>query len=914
MLPMLRTIARRCRGLVSRAPQPEFDEEIELHLRLLTDRFIGQGLAPDEAAAAARRQFGNIVRQREDRHDLMTIAPVERAWRAVRYAVRQLRHSPVFTATAILSLALGIGANTAVFTLLDQLVLRLLPVRDPGRLVMIWSTGPNLGSTRGPRTSSFPLCQEYQRRAVALDAVFCRAMLEAAVTVGSATEVVRAELVSGNYFEALGVVPAAGRVFSTAADDRVDRGHPVVVLAHGYWVDRFGGRPDVVGRTLLVNRQPMEIVGVAAAGFHGLDAAESPQIWLPVRMTALLTTGEDGLNDRAYHFLQLFGRLKAGHTVESARASLQPVFREMLEAEVQEPEIARNSAYDRDRFLRRTVLMERAATGYSELRERYATALTVLMGMAGLILLIACSNVAGLLVARGLARRREMALRLSIGAGRGALVSQLLVESLLLSAAGALLGLLLSVVATRALLAMLPPSNATLLLSPEPDGRILLFAIGVSLATGVLFGLLPAMQATKVDLGAALKASGSVVGGTGSARLRKVLVAGQVALSFLLLTGAGLFARTLANLNGAPSGLRDIDNLVTFELDPALNGYDVPRIHQLYRDVVADVSAQPGVTAVAYTWIPLLQGWAPSFDMRIEGYAAADGEDMEVSSNVVSPGYWSLMGISLLEGRDFDETDRLDPADGERLPTVAIVNRAFARRFFNNRSVVGRRIGMGDRSEALEIRIVGVVEDALYAGPRAGVQPQVYFSFLQLTYPAAATFYVRAAVEPTGLFPALRDLLARRDPRLPIDGMKTLDRQRDETLSAERLIASLALVFAGLATVMSALGLYGVMAFSVERRFREIGLRTALGAPPGRVRWMILREALVLIAIGVAVGLPCALLAGQFAASQLFGVTPADYSVHAIAAVVLAAVAISAGFFPARRAASVDPLAALRCE
>lgn len=911
----LRLLAARLRRLIRRrSPEADFDDDVEMHLRMLTDRYVGQGMTAAEAATAARRQFGNTTLLQEDRREMQTFPALERAWRAVRYGARQLRLSPAFTAAAVLSLALGIGLTTAVFTMLDQLVLRLLPVAEPERLVMIWSSGPNLGDNRGTRASSFPLCQDFQRQAVAFESVFCRYSADAAITIDNSTEPVRAELVSGNYFHALGVGPELGRVFSADADDRVDKGHPVVVLSHRYWRDRLGGDPLVVGRKVLVNREPMEVVGVANPGFTGIDAAQAPQIWMSIRMKALMTPGEDGLNDRRYAFVQLFGRLKRGYTLDSARTSLQPLFHQFLEEEAKAPEISRASPFDRSLFLKRTVIVERAGGGYSDMRERYSTALTVLMGMAGLILLIACSNVASLLIARALARQREMAVRLSIGASRATLVGQLMVESLLLSCAGAALGLILSVGATRALLGMLPATGAILLLHAEPDVRVLLFSVGVSVATGLIFGLLPALQATQLDLCTALKASGGSTGSRRSVRLRKALVVAQVAVSFLLLVGAGLFTRSLVNLKDVDTGLLDIGHLVTFQLDPAKSGYSVPHIRKFYGELQAGLQATPGVSGAAYTWVPLLQGWTPSWHTQVEGHVAKDGEDREVSNNIVSPGYWRAMGVPLVEGREFDERDAFAPTEIGKTPTVALVSRSFARRFFGTQSAVGKRFGVGEHAGKLGVRIVGVVEDSLHAGPRTGVEPEISFSFLQANFPVAATFYVRTGTEPAALFPTIRRVVAKLDPGMPVYEMKTLQRQLDDTLSAERLIAALAMVFAALATGMAAIGLYGVMAFSVAQRTKEIGLRSALGASPGSVLWLVMREVLRLLVIGMLIGIPSALFLGRYVASQLFGVTATDVWTTTGAAVTLALVALTAGLLPARRASTISPLLALRSE
>jgi predicted permease len=894
---------------------PGHDEELRAHLQSLTDRYIAQGLTPEQAAMAARRQFGNVTLLQQDRRELRWFAPLERALRSARDGLRQLRRSPGFTAAAVLALALGIGVSSAIFTLLDQLVVRALPVPDAQRLAMIWSTGPNLGDTRGPMASSFPLCQQYQREARVLDAVFCRAVIDAALTVDGTTagaDPVRAELVSGNYFQALRVGPAVGRVFSAAADDRVDRGHPVVVLGHRYWRDRFGGDARIVGRTVRVNGQPMEVVGVAAAGFTGVDAAQATHVWLPVRMKALITATEDGLNDPQYEFLQIFGRIPSGQHVDSVRASLQVLFRRALDEQVARPNVARASAFDRQRFLERQVLVERAPGGYSELRRQFRTSLLVLMAMAATILLVACSNVAGLLVTRGVARQRELGVRLAIGAGRSTLIAQLLVESLLLAVIGSALGLVVSILVSRTLLGMLPESDAALLLHAEPDARILLFGAAMSLVTALTFGLLPALQATRIDPTIALRGGRGAVGDAPAAtRLRRVLVVAQVTLSFLLLVGAGLFTRTLSNLRNVPTGVDAADRIVTFQLNPAQIGYSMERSRQFYAEVHAALEAAPGVDAAAYAWMPLLQGWAPTWAARVEGYTSPEGEDLQIANNIVSPGYFRAVGLRLVDGRLLDERDRFPLTDGPRMPTVAVVNQRFAKRFFGDGRVVGRRFGIGEKKDALGIEIVGVVADTVPAGPRSGIEPQAFFPFLQANFPIDATFYVRSGLPPDAVVETIRRLVAERDGALPIRNVKTVARQLDDTLSAERLIASLSTAFGVIATLMAALGLYGVTAFSVARRTREIGLRSALGASTRTVVWLVLREVLVMLGVGVAIALPCAIVLGRYAESQFFGVTPADAMSLATAGAALAVAALAAGWLPARRASRVSPLIAL---
>jgi predicted permease len=835
---------------------------------------------------------------------------MERLALDLRFALRNLRRSPVFTVVALASLALGIGANAAIFTLIDQLMLRLLPVRSPEQLVMIWSTGPHLGSNRGARAASYPMYQDFQQRAPAFSYVFCRYGTPLSIAFDNRTERVNAELVSGNYFEALGAGPALGRVFSPALDDRVYKGHPSVVLSYGYWTTRLNADPSAIGRKVLVNNYPMTIVGVSAAGFHGLDPASEPAVRIPIQMKPLMTPGFDSMGARRSQWIQMFGRMKPGYTVESAQASLQPLFSQILRDESQQPELRDISQYYRDRFLRRTVKMEAAATGYSALRRSYSTALIVLMCMVGLVLLIACFNVANLLLARAAARQKEIAVRLAVGASRGQLLGQLLLESLLLSLTGAVLGLGVAVATIQGLLKFLPSGDTPLILRATPDARILAFDLGLAVLTTLLFGVVPALQALRLDLWSTLKdVTGAVAGAARSVRLRKALVTAQVALSFLLLMGAGLFVKTLGNLKSAGTGMQDMHNLVTFQVSPSLNGYSIPRAKDFYVQTLERMQALPGVKSAAWASVPLLHGWEWDSGMSVEGHRMSDGEDMQAFMNSVSPGYFQTMGIPLLEGRTFDRRDA-----GEKT-TVAIVNRKFATHFFGNRSAIGRHIGYGTGPKAkLNIEIVGVAEDALYEGPREGVRRQVFVADMQSDSPNSAAFYVRTSLDSKTMFAAVRNQVRQLDSSMPVYEMKTLESQLDETLGTERLIATLSAAFGGLATLLAAIGLYGVMAFVVARRTKEIGLRMALGAPPARVRWMVLREAGVLLAMGLAAGIPGAWLLSRYLPAQLFGVQPADLGTAAAALAALTVAAGLAGYLPARRASSIDPLEALRYE
>jgi predicted permease len=828
----------------------------------------------------------------------------------ISFAFRNLRRSPLFTLVALSSLALGIGANTAIFTLIDQLMLRLLPVQDPQQLVMIWSTGPHMGSNRGSRMASYPMYQDFQQKAEAFSSVFCRYEGATSLSFGGQTERVQAELVSGNYFQALGVKPAIGRVFSPEQDDRVYKGHPSVVLSHQYWVTRFAGDTSVIGQKIVVDNYPMTIVGVSAPGFTGLDPSRSPQIRIPIQMKPLMTPGWDDIGDRRSQWVQVFGRMKPGFTLESARASLQPLFLQILRDELTRPEMRDTNEFYRKQFLARKVQMAPAANGYSQLRRDFSTALVVLMCMVGLVLLIACFNVANLLIAQAMARQKEVAVRLAIGASRGQLLGQLLIESLLLSVAGAAAGLLLAVVMIRALLSFLPTSEVPLMLRAEPDMRILAFNGGLALVTALLFGLAPALQALRLDLWSTLKdVVGAVAGTGGSVRLRKILVVAQVAFSFLLLAGAGLFVRTLANLKQMNSGFRDLDNLITFQVDPALNGYTVPRLKAFYQQSLDNVRAIPGVKSAGYGVVSILSGGEWDSSMGVEGHTVKDGEDMQAFMNSVSPGYFQTLGVPLLEGRDFDKRD-----EGEHIRT-AIVNREFAKHFFGDRSPIGRHVGFGTGPKSkLDIEIVGVTENTLYEGPREGIHRQVFVPFAQSDFPASATFYVRSATGSAAMFGPVRQKVQELDRSMPIYDMKTVESRLDETLSTERLIAVLSAAFGGLATLLAAIGLYGVMAFVVARRTKEIGLRMALGAPQRSVVWMVMRETLLLLGIGLALGLPSAYLLSRYVSSQLFGVKANDIGTALAALVILAAVAAGAGFLPARRASTIDPMNALRHE
>ena len=825
-----------------------------------------------------------------------------------RLALRGLLRSPVFSIVAILSLALGIGANTAIFTLVDQLILRKLPVQRPDELVMLYQEGANMGSNMGSRMHSYPLYQDLQQKAEPLSEVLCRRLVPASISVDNQTERVTAEMVSGNYFSLLGVKPAIGRVFNSQEDDQVFSGHPVVVLGYDFWIRRFAGDRTVVGKKILVNDYPMTIVGVSAAGFAGIDPAQSQQIRVPVLMLPVMLPEFTWvrMDDRRSRWIQVFGRLKTGYTVDSARAPIQTLFTQIRGYEMTLPAAKDWSQFSRDRFMKGQLLVHSAATGYSSIRNDFSTALLVLMSMVGLVLLIACANVANLLIARAFMRQKEIAVRLSLGASRGRLVRQLLVESGVLSVAGALVGVGLAVVLTRGLLSLVPSQGQPILIDARPDARVLLFTLTLTVITAIVFGLVPALRASRPDVWSTLKdVVGSIAGARGSLFLRKGLVAAQVALSFLLLFGAGLFVRSLQNLKTTDTGVA-LDNLVTFQLSPALSGYDNPRATLLYQQLLERLRALPGMKSAAAATIPILSGSEWDSSMSVEGHRPGDGEDMQAFMNALSPGYFETMQIPILEGRDFTA---MDVKEGSK---VAIVNRRFASHFFPKGSAVGKRLGqgVGPRTK-LDIEIVGVVADSLYEGPREGVHRQV---FVPNWGRSSATFYARTVSDVSTVFGAIRNEVRQLDAAMPVYEMKTVHAQLDETLLTDRLIALLSAGFGLLATLLASIGLYGVMAFVVASRRKELGLRLALGAPPAFVIWLVMKEVLLLLAIGLAVGVPAAIASGRFVSTQLYGIQPYDPRMAIATVALLTIVSVAAGFIPARRASRIDPILALRYE
>jgi predicted permease len=828
--------------------------------------------------------------------------------RDLHYSLRTLRKAPLFTSVAVLSLALGIGANVAIFTLVNQLILQALPVSHPEQLVLLSARGHHYGSNTGSHSLSYPMYQDFRDKAQGFSGLVCRYGNTYSVGFNGRTELVEGEDVSGNYFSVLGVGAALGRVF-TAADDVTEGGHPLAVLSYSYWKTRFAGDPGVIGRKIVVNGYPLTVIGVSQAGFDGVHQGYSPQIRVPIAMHDVLPkTPFPELKRRRRRFVEVYGRLKPGVTVETAKAGLQPLFHQILQMEVQMPEFSKTTEYTRQQFLAMSMDVLPAAKGRSQLRDQFSKPLLALMGIVAVVLLIACSNLANLLIARASGRQTEVAIRLALGATRGRLVGQLLVESVLLAAVGGAIGLGLAVFMDRALLDFLPRDLSVITVSTSPDATVLGFALLVSLLTGLLFGLMPALQATRPHLASTLKAQGrGVVGGT-AVLLRKGLVVAQVALSLLLLIGAGLFVHSLKNLKELDPGFRT-DNLVSFAVDPTLSGKPQTWSLDYYRRLNERLQSLPGVASSTLAVIPLLVDNEWDNGATVEGYSTKVGENVDPHMQFCSPGFFQTLRIPILAGRDF----RL--ADDGKAPKVGIVNQKFARKYFANVNPVGRHVGFGtDPGTKLDIEIVGVVGDTKYENMRDEVPYELYVPYNQQEFVVGMTAYVHAAADPAGLFTTLRKVVTELDADVPIYQMRTLDQQVENSLITERLLATLSGGFGLLATLLAALGLYGVMAFMVARRTREIGIRMALGASGGSVVWLVMREVMLLAGIGVAIGLPAALGLTQLVQAQLFGVAPNDGLTLCLATAGIVAVAMLSGYLPARRATGIEPVRALHWE
>jgi predicted permease len=835
--------------------------------------------------------------------------PVDHLIQDLRFALRGFAKSPGFTAVVLATLALGIGANAAIFSLMDQVLLRPLPVKDPGRLVVLSAPGPFSGrSSSNSQTVtpvSHPMFAGLRDRATVFSGVFAHFQAPVHLSIGDDTASATGDLVSGTFFPTLGLAPAHGRLLGPE-DDRGAGGHPVVVLSHRLFERRFGADPGAVGRTVRINGHAMTVVGVAPRGFDGVEVGGVSDVFVPLAMQAqVLPTWPAVLDDWRTRWLVVMARLGDGVSREQAKAGADLVYAQLLEEDAQH--LVSPTPRLRADFLKKRLEFQAGGRGTSSLRDQAKAPLLVLMGMVGLVLLIACANVANLLLARGSQRQKELSVRLALGAGRRRLVRQLLVESLLLSLAGGLLGLLTSVWTGRVLISALPFEDASRTFTAEPDLRVGLFALGLAILTGMVFGLIPAFQATRVAVVATLKnEANAVIGGGAPFRFRRGLVAAQIALSLLLLVGAGLFTRSLMNLRALDPGFR-ADGLVTFRVDPSLSGHPPEGRRAVHDRLRSELGREPGVQSVTMAAVALMDGSDSSASVLVEGYTSKEGEDMNPNFNMVGPAFFSTLGLPLVRGREISESD----AAGA--PKVAVVNETFARYFFGDQDPLGRRFGFA-RTKVPDMEIVGVVRDGKAASLREEPLRFFYVPAAQQERVGDVAYYVRTAGDPEQLAARATDVVRRAFPTLPVTSLRTMPAQIGTSLFTERLAASLSAAFGLLATLLAALGLYGVMAYAVARRTREIGIRMALGAVGRDVLGMVLRDVAALVAVGVAVGLPAGYGLGRLVESQLFGLTARDPLAFGAATTTLLLAALAAAYLPARRAIRVDPMVALRYE
>ncbi|MGE0462995.1 MAG: ABC transporter permease, partial [Vicinamibacterales bacterium] len=830
-----------------------------------------------------------------------------------RLAVRNLAKTPFVSLVAILSLALGIGANSAIFSLFNQMLLRPLPVPAPHELVNLGAPGPKPGSTSCQQAGdceqvfSYPMFRDLERLQTSFAGIAAHRMFGANLAYKGQTEGADGVLVSGSFFPVLGLQPAIGRLF-TPEDDKTPGGHPLAVLTYDYWRRRFQEDPGVLGQTLIVNGHAFTIIGVTPRGFEGTVLGTQPSVYVPITMRGEVQSGSQGpgFENRRAYWAYLFARLKPGVTRDQALAALNGAYRPIIN-DVEAPLQTGMSDQTMARFRAKELTVVPGARGQSTVHREARAPLIILLAVTGTVLLIACANIANLLLARGAGRAAEMAVRLSIGASRAQLVRQLLTESVVLALLGATLGVLVAKWTLDVIAALVPPEAAAIV-AFKLDPTMLAFAALLAVVTGLVFGLFPALHSTKPELAATLKnQAGQPSGAKAAKRFRATLATAQIALSMALLAPAGLFAMSLLNVSRVDLGIKP-DHLITFAVAPVLNGYDTPRARALFERMEEQLAALPGASSAGFSMVPLLSGDNWNNDMTVEGFEAGPDTNTNAAFNSVGPDFFRTVEMPLVSGRAFT------PADGAGAPKVVIVNQAFTRRFNLGPDAVGRRIKEGRGEGPLDMEIVGVVQDAKYSDVKRAVGPQYFTPYRQEESVGFGYFYVRTALDPEQLLTAVPGVVKALDPNLPIEELKTMETQIRENVFMDRMISVLSTGFALLATLLAAIGLYGVLAYTVAQRTREFGVRMALGADGVRVRGLVLRQVAVMAVIGGLIGLAAAVGIGQAAKSLLFEIEGYDPRVLAASAAVLAVVTLAAGYLPALRASRIDPMKALRYE
>src|SRR5262245_33220702 len=891
------------------AREAEIVEELSQHLEDRYAESLASGASPEDAHSAALAELSDDeMLARELRRDERS-APQDSAvlganwrgnmfgglWQDLRFATRMLLKNPGFTIVAALTLALGIGANTAIFTLMDAVLLKRLPVKHPEQLIE-----PMMVSGKAYNSFSWQAFQHWRQRNQSLSGLIASSNSRFyCVIEGAAPERVAGQYVTGDFFSVLGVSPAIGRMI-TPEDDRFGAPNAVAVISDAYWARRFERDHAALGKRIVVENVPLTIVGVAPAEFFGLQVGSRVDLWAPLATESLMRR-RSFTSSAGYKWLQLVGRMKPGVSLDQARADLDLLFRPA----VIEPELALQTGPGAERRgLDWRLKVEPAGNGLSPLRDQFSKPLAVLMVIVGLVLLIACANLANLLLARAASRRREIAVRLALGAGRARLIRQLLTESLLLALIGAAAGVLFANFGAQYLLKILASGRAQVLLDVQPDARALFFTGLLSVLTALLFGLAPALRAGGTDLIPALKGGGRGLESGGSRqRLSRGLIVAQIALSILLLVGSGLFLRTLRNLHSIDLGF-ERENVLLVALDPSHSGYAPEQTRHSFLGLLEGLQAIPGVRSASLSWNPPVAGGGSSRTVSVEGRAPGPEANREIYLNWIAPRYFETLGVPLIVGRDFGSHDTPDS------PRVVILNRTMARVFFGDANPIGQRIRVDDN----DIReVIGVVGDSHYLEIREKITPTLYLNTFQSPSPGSE-FAIRATGDPNAVVSAVRRETERQAPGMAIANIRTLASQVDAWIVQERLVALLSSCFSGLALFIAAVGLYGVLSYAVARRTREIGIRIALGARSRDVMAMILKEITRLVCLGLAFGVPLALILGRFVADLLYGLEPTDPLTIVAGILVMLIVALLAGYVPARRASRVDPMTSLRCE
>ena len=830
----------------------------------------------------------------------------------LRLALRTLFKSPFITLVAILSLALGIGANSAIFSLFDQMLLRPLPVPHPEELVNFKSPGPKPGSNSCGQAGgcdeifSYPMFRDLEKAQTSFTGIAAHRNFGGSIGYKGTSLNGDGLLVSGSYFPVLGLTPALGRLL-TPDDDTTVGTHFVVVLSHDYWRTRFALDPSILNETLTINGQAMTVVGVAPPGFRGTTLGSLPDIFVPLTMRGLMEPGFKGFENRRQYFAYLFARLKPGVSIEQATVAINGPYHAIVN-DVEAPLQKGMSEQTMAKFKAKQITTEAGNRGQSSFDNEARAPLIILLSVTGTVLLIACANIANLLLVRGAGRAAEMAVRLSIGANRRQLITQLLTESIMLAAFGAIAGMFVAKWTIDIIASILPATN-TSLVKFELSATMIIFAGATALLTGIAFGLFPALQSTRPDLAGTLKNQAGQPGGAKAARrFRTTLATVQIAMSMALLVPAGLFAKSLFNVSRVDLGLKS-DHMMLFSISPELNGYTTERTRQLFERMEDEIAAVPGVTNVVAAIVPVIAGdnWGNS--LGVEGFEAGPDTDTNASYNGIGPGYFKTMGIPLMVGREFTRGDVFGS------PKVAIVNQAFARKFNLGDNPIGKRFGLGGGpGTKLDIEIVGMVKDAKYSDVKRQPPPQYFLPYRQEERLGYAYFYVRSSTPTEQMLSTIPAVIRKLDATLPLDDVKTMATQVRENVATDRVLSTLSLAFAVLATVLAAIGLYGVLAYTVAQRTREFGLRMALGADGGTVRSLVMKQVIKMAIVGGVIGMLIAIGVGRAAKSLLFEMEGYDPLVLTLATVALALVALGAGFLPAWRASKIDPMTALRYE